>query len=109
MSEEVTYQDFAEQLNTRFKIRFGEESATLEEEGRGRGETEMELVETVQRESDVSEGFTLLFQGSDDVFLNQQIYAFSHDKLGDFELFIVPVGKDEKGYQYEAVFNRKRN
>jgi hypothetical protein len=30
----------------------------------------------------------------------------AHDKLGEFDLFLVPVAKNENGFQYEAVFNR---
>ena len=31
-----------------------------------------------------------------------------HEKLGRFELFLVPVREDPEGYYYEAVFNRFR-
>jgi hypothetical protein len=26
--------------------------------------------------------------------------------MGDFSLFLVPIGQDERGTDYEAVFNR---
>jgi hypothetical protein len=29
-----------------------------------------------------------------------------HEALGSFELFIVPIRKDDEGFYYEAVFNR---
>jgi hypothetical protein len=29
-----------------------------------------------------------------------------HEAIGDFELFLVPIGRDETGTFYEAVFNR---
>jgi hypothetical protein len=29
-----------------------------------------------------------------------------HDSIGDFDLFLVPIGRDESGTFYEAVFNR---
>jgi len=35
----------------------------------------------------------------------QQIYALEHDKLGELELFLVPLGPDSDGHRYEAVFN----
>jgi hypothetical protein len=35
----------------------------------------------------------------------QQIYQVEHPTLGSFELFLVPVGPDEQGMCYEAVFN----
>jgi hypothetical protein len=37
--------------------------------------------------------------------LGQGVYPLDHEAMGAFELFLVPVGKNERGYQYEAVFN----
>ena len=51
------------------------------------------------------EPFSLLFQGPSGVYLPQQIYRFEHEMLGTFEMFIVPVGQTESGFQYEAVFS----
>jgi hypothetical protein len=33
----------------------------------------------------------------------------SHDQIGEFELFIVPIKQDDRGFYYEAIFNRLRN
>jgi hypothetical protein len=49
--------------------------------------------------------FSLVFRGPKDPRLSQRIYAFAHDRLGEFEMFIVPIGIDERGLRYEAVFN----
>ena len=49
--------------------------------------------------------FALLFRGPADQALPQRIYPFKHEKLGDFEMFIVPVGIDENGRYYEALVN----
>jgi len=48
--------------------------------------------------------FSILFTGALDPLLPQQTYSFQHEELGSFDLFIVPVGQDEAGTQYEAVF-----
>ena len=48
--------------------------------------------------------FSIVFRGSLEPLLPQQIYGFEHDELGSFELFIVPIGPDEAGMQYQAVF-----
>lgn len=49
--------------------------------------------------------FTLDFTGPAPL-LPQATYAFSHPDLGDFDLFIVPVGPTaEGGYSYQALFN----
>ena len=54
------------------------------------------------------ESFSLVFMGPLDRCLPQQMYSFEHDQLGTFDLFIVPIGRDAEGFQYEAIFNRDR-
>jgi len=53
------------------------------------------------------ESFSLLFDGPADRPLGQQTYRFSHERLGSFDLFIVPVSTERNARQYEAVFNRR--
>jgi hypothetical protein len=50
------------------------------------------------------EPFSIVFRGPLEPVLPQRIYRFEHEALGAFELFIVPIGTDESGMQYEAVF-----
>ena len=54
------------------------------------------------------ESFSLFFDGPAEHPLVQRIYAFEHDRLGRFELFIVPVANERGRLQYQAVFNRRR-
>jgi len=49
--------------------------------------------------------FSIVLRGPKDKRLPQMIYKVQHDKLGTFETFLVPIGVEEKGYHYEAVFN----
>jgi hypothetical protein len=50
--------------------------------------------------------FSLLFHAADrDRFHPQGIFALSHSELGEFELFLVPLGPDERGMRYEAVIS----
>ncbi|MBE7559189.1 hypothetical protein HS125_09695 [bacterium] len=49
--------------------------------------------------------FSLIFRGPLEHPLPQKTHPFSHPALGAFDLFIVPVGRDEAGFLYEAVFN----
>lgn len=51
------------------------------------------------------EAFSIVFRGEGSVVLEQQIYRMRNDKLGEMDLFIVPIGPDEKGMCYEAVFS----
>ena len=50
--------------------------------------------------------FSLIFRSDSRSDLPQAIYALGHPKLGDLELFLVPIGPDpEGGMRYQAVFN----
>lgn len=51
------------------------------------------------------ESFSLVFRGPAGVPLPQMMYTFEHDEIGTFALFIVPIGPDDGGLLYEAVFN----
>ena len=48
--------------------------------------------------------FSLIFRGGPDPPAPQRIYRLDHDDLGALELFLVPLGPDEVGQRYEAVF-----
>jgi len=50
------------------------------------------------------EPFSLFFTG--EPLLPQAMYPLQHDAFGKepLKIFIVPVGKKESGYEYEAVF-----
>lgn len=51
--------------------------------------------------------FSLVFRGSDGIPLSQGTYRMEHERIGVFELFLVPIGisPDGEGLLYEAVFN----
>lgn len=51
------------------------------------------------------EPFSILFRGPADPILPQRTYAVEHATLGRFDLFLVPLGADDNGARYEAVFN----
>ena len=94
---------FAACLGTRFRIPVAA-TTTLE----------LELVATAplgpatppRTNSPTMESFSLVFQGPGGRLLPQRIYTFDHDRLGVFDLFIVPIGQVPEGYRYEAVVNR---
>jgi len=96
MSENLTHAALAENLNTKFIIRYGDADTV-----------ELELTEisspTVTRRQ---EFFSILFRGPRDRLLPQWTYRVEHDTFGQFDLFIVPVEQDKNGCYYQAVFNR---
>lgn len=51
------------------------------------------------------EPFAVEFRGPADLVLAQGIRILQHERLGALELFLVPVGPDNEGMRYEAVFN----
>jgi hypothetical protein len=55
--------------------------------------------------ADREEPFSLFFRGPQEPVLPQAIYRFEHDALGSLEIFVVPIGRDDSGTSYEAVFN----
>jgi hypothetical protein len=50
--------------------------------------------------------FSLLFHGPGNRPLDQRTYSLEHERIGQFDLFIVPVGLEAGKLQYEAIFNR---
>lgn len=51
------------------------------------------------------EAFSLIFLGPPVSLLPQRRYGFEHDELGSLEIFIVPIGRDDRGVRYEAIFS----
>ena len=48
--------------------------------------------------------FAIVFRGPLGPVLPQRIYTMDNPHLGSFDLFLVPLGPDEEGMRYEAVF-----
>ena len=101
--DQLTFARFAQLLNSRFLVHISPAASV-----------ELKLVETTsvhggQKSSSTdqaSENFSLIFNGPAERRLPQQIYLFEHGKLGAFELFIVPIGKEHGNFRYQAIFNR---
>ncbi|HLX64377.1 MAG TPA: hypothetical protein VKX17_24095 [Planctomycetota bacterium] len=100
MLESITRDQFAQRLNTKFRLtREGAEAIELELIS----VSELKVLRSGKKSF---ENFSLMFCGPKESLLPQKSYAFQHDALGAFDLFIVPLGVDETGVQYQAVFNR---
>lgn len=101
MLEQLTADTFAPAVGDRFVL----------DDGAG-VRVELELLESrlhrpdapAVDESGTRAPFSLLFLGPTDPVLPQRIYRLEHDSVGPIEIFIVPVGRDETGTTYEAVF-----
>lgn len=68
---------------------------------------DLELVEVSElKVTSRQQTFSIVFLGPGDKLMPQHIYRLQHEVLGEIDLFLVPVGSKEQGYEYEAVFNR---
>ncbi len=99
MAEILSEEEFSKHLHTKFRVRAA-----------AAAEVELELDEVAgyqggENEPREMERFSLFFEGPPDVFLQQGVYAFDHEQLGEVTLFLVPVERTEGGFRYESVFN----
>jgi len=96
MPVHLTKSMFEENVNTKFWL-LGDDSETYA----------MDLIELTNGYSTPrQEQFSLRFRGDRNKVFPQRIYPMKHDSMGDFDLFLVPIGRDDSGTFYEAVFNR---
>ena len=94
-----TYTEFESCLNQSFTVRQEASDAI-----------EMELVSLdgtgeYKLEDDTRQRFTVVFRGPKEPALEQCIYPLENPRLGRTELFLVPIGPDDTGRLYEAVFS----
>ena len=97
MPASLTEEEFSRHLSTKFRVT-GEEPIELEL-------TEVKGYLGQANEHAGMERFSVFFHGMGDHCLPQQIYPVEHDVMGAFDLFLVPIARDERGFCYEAVFN----
>ncbi len=99
LAQRLSKDAFTRSVNTDFRI-LDKESPTV---------VEAKLVEVREvGSSEEYEQFSLLFKGPSQPLLSQKTYTFEHSRMGNFDLFIVPIAASEAGISYEAVFNRSR-
>jgi hypothetical protein len=66
----------------------------------------LELIEVSEEQSTSQQTvFSVLFRGPADRFIPQRMLRLKHDRLGEMDILLVPVGQDKEGFQYQAVFN----
>lgn len=96
MLDTLTHETFSSHLGTTFEVRLDGRTLALE------------LVEVTPYRGDGAAGsrqpFSVFFRGPAEVYLPQQIVPLHHERLGQLDIFLVPVGRQPDGYRYEAVF-----
>ena len=98
MPATLTEQEFSQHLNSKFQLKLADR------------ELELELVEVKgypagPNEHGGMERFSIFFNGPGDIKLPQSVYHLTHERMGEFDIFLVPVSGGDNGYRYEAVFN----
>ncbi len=98
MLESFTVRTFSGRVGAAFRIHPG-----------GGDPLDVELITATdlsERPGEASRGrpFSIVFRGPKDVPLPQRTYRVKHREIGAFDLFLVPIGPDEKGLRYEAIF-----
>jgi hypothetical protein len=91
MLEDLTIDDFRPLEGKQFRIA---------PEGAEAFEVELVEVTEITREPGGRAPFSLVFQGGPNPPLPQQIYRVEHEKLGELDIFLVPIAGD----RYQAVF-----
>jgi hypothetical protein len=95
MLDRLTADDFAPLLGDRFRVAPAEDDAF---------EVELIDVSAADAPGPSRQQFSLVFRGGPTPPLPQQILRVEHDRLGALDIFLVPLGPDEHGQRYEAVF-----
>ena len=105
MDPTLTENEFSLHLNTKYRVNVDAPKPI-----------ELELVEVksyVNKDKPGEQGgmerFSIYFRGPAEIFLPQGMYQITHERMGDFDLFLVPIARQELGFRYEAVFNYHTN
>ncbi len=98
MEASLTHEEFSKNANTKFQVQADENTHV---------ELELTAISELKLHPQQEE-FALEFRGPLDMFLGQGVRNFTHEQMGQFELFLVPIKQDAQGFYYEAVFNRLR-
>ena len=98
MLETIRATDFLPHLNNEFRIYFDPSSPSS-----------VELIEVNEKNSSTTEtgrkSFSIVFRGAKEKIWPQGMYKIEHPRLGGMQIFLVPIGPDNAGLCYEAVFN----
>lgn len=102
MLDQLSFTDFAPHLGQKFSLKLHSGNTV-----------DVELIEATSlgrkgpRPAHLAtrEPFCVTFLAPKSARLDQRIYQLAHQAFGKFEIFLVPIGLDERGLKCEAVFN----
>ncbi len=71
------------------------------------GDQEVEMVELTEKKYPGQESFSMLFKGPKEPVMQQMTYKISHEKMGQLNLFLVPINYHKQdGMYYQSIINR---
>lgn len=96
--QQLTAADFQPQIGKNFLIHFSTDVVT---------QAQLEKVVDLPAHPNLQRRpFSILLQTTQNLqYYPQAIYTIEHSAWGSLQIFLVPVGRNEKGVQYEAVFS----
>ena len=98
----LTHEDFAPHVGAAFPVKLSDRVLDLTLESvRVLGPKPERLVKPGKRAT----AFGITLRGPADAFLKQGTWEITHPALGSIAVFLVPVGQEEAGFLYEAIFN----
>lgn len=109
MLDKLTSEDFAPHLRQTFMLSLGPWGEAHDPAAHGAPRM-LDLIEVDTLGSETSgtsagrHAFSLIFRETGGSYLPQRTYAIKHPTLGWLDLFLVPIGPDQAGMRYQAVF-----
>jgi hypothetical protein len=96
MTQELTRDDYAACVNMDFIVDLSPEQKVT-----------MKLSEVTElKERFSQQTFSLIFHAPETTPIEQGQFTVHNEKLGDIDLFMVPIGKDKRGVMFQSLFNR---
>jgi hypothetical protein len=98
MPDLLTPEHFEPLLHQRFTLSVDEKTSF---------EVELIEVRALPRSGAVParEPFSLTFRGPREFCVPQRVYTLRNEALGKQDIFLVPIGPDDVGHRYQAIFN----
>lgn len=90
----LTVDDFHALHGATFRLRWGDVEVPLV----------LEEVTSLGKRPGHRDPFSLVFRGPGHGVYPQQMHHLANEAFGEAEIFLVPVGADQQGVLYEAVF-----
>jgi hypothetical protein len=109
MLDKLTSANFAPHLHETFKLSLGPWGQPHDPAAHGEA-LALELIEVADLGDETATDparrrpFSLIFRQPNGAYLPQRIYTIEHAALGRLDLFLVPIGPDQVGMRYQAIF-----